>query len=1077
MRCRWMRGARREARKRREGRAAALIASIVRRALAGHRAVVAAAIALLVVSGWQLQHAKVDTLPEFAPVTVDVQTEALGLSAEEVEQLITVPLEQDLLDGVAWLESIHSESVPGLSKVEMVFEPGTDLYRARQVVQERISQAAGLPNVSRPPQMIQPVSSTSRVSMVSLSSKQLSPIRIGVLARWTIRPRLLAVPGVANVAIWGQRERQLQVQVDPKKLREKNVSLERVISSAGNSLWVSPLTFLEASTPGTGGFIDTPSQRLGIQHNLPIIGAQDLAKVAIDESTPGAPLTLGDVATVVEDHQPLIGDAVLDADTKDGGFLLVVEKLPGANTTDVAKGVDEALESLSAGLVGVDVDSSAYQPASYVDSSRHNTSRAIVLGLVLGLLVLFAVLLEWRAAVASGVAIIVSFMSAALVLHVFGTTFNLVTSAGLLMAIGVVVHDAVHSVHAVRQRPGDEQDVAPRSSILLAAQESAPTAVWATVVFALVVAPIFVMDGLSGDAFFPPAALACLIAIVVSVVVSITLTPALSLLLAPARGSATASPARRWSEPLRRGVAPALRTPILAIVAIVLVLGAALWVPRADKSLLPSLNDPDLTIHWTALPGTSLGEMDRITGRAAIELRKTPGVAHVVTQVGQAILGDQAVGSDSAEMWVRLDPAADHDAALGAVRRVVGGYIGVGHRVSTYGQNRTSEVLGQTSHAITLRVFGSDLGVLHQKADELRNVLAGIKGVNRSQVSSQPTEPTMEVQVDLARARQAGVKPGDVRRAAATLLSGIRVGSLFQDQKVFDVQIWSTPETRHSVADVLELPIDTPSGTAVRLGDVADVRVRPTEPVIRHEDVSRYVDVTADVGARNVGAVRGALREKLKDVAFPLEYHAEVLGTYDAQRQAQTRLLGFAVAAAVGVVLLLQAAVRSWRVAFIGSLLLPVAASGAVIAAWAMGGPWTFATVGGILAVVALAVRGMLSPLQRLGRLRLAGVPLDAALVERVAGEHLIPTVASAVVTAAVLVPTVVLGDRPGLEAWRPMAILILGGLVTTTVANVLLLPGLYLRFAPPGDPRESDVERDLDEAENTLASRGASIG
>ena len=223
---------------------------IVGTSLKARRAVVAIAVVIMVFGVWTLRRAETDVLPEFAPVTVDVQTEALGLSAEEVEQLITVPLEQDLLDGVAWLDHIESKSVPGLSSVHMIFEKGTDLYRARQVVQERISQAAGLPQVSRPPQMLQPQSSTARTSIISLSSKKLTPLQIGVLARWTIRPRLLAVPGVSNVAIWGQRERQLQVQVDPAKLRDKNVTLEQVIGSTGNALWVSPLTFLEASTPG-----------------------------------------------------------------------------------------------------------------------------------------------------------------------------------------------------------------------------------------------------------------------------------------------------------------------------------------------------------------------------------------------------------------------------------------------------------------------------------------------------------------------------------------------------------------------------------------------------------------------------------------------------------------------------------------------------------------------------------------------------------------------------------------------------------------------------------------------------------
>src|SRR6476659_4453071 len=284
--------------------------SIVGASLRSRLLVVALAVGLMVVGITQLRTMPVDVLPEFTPPYVEVQTEALGLSAEEVEQLITVPMEHDLLNGVPWLKTIHSKSVPGLYSILMNFDSGTDLVRARQMVTERLAQAFALPHVSKPPTMLQPVSSTGRVVMVGLSSKDVSLIEMGVLARWTIVPRLMGVPGVANVSIWGQRDRQLQVQVDPKRLQDQHVSLLQVLETAGNALWVSSLSFVEASTPGTGGFIDTAQQRLGIRHLSPIITAEGLAQVPVEDTT----LRLGDVATVVEDHQPLIGDAL----TNDG---------------------------------------------------------------------------------------------------------------------------------------------------------------------------------------------------------------------------------------------------------------------------------------------------------------------------------------------------------------------------------------------------------------------------------------------------------------------------------------------------------------------------------------------------------------------------------------------------------------------------------------------------------------------------------------------------------------------------------------------------------------------------------------
>src|SRR5215207_7186069 len=317
-------------------RTLSMMRSIVESSLKLRLLVVAIAVGVMVLGIGKMRTMPVDVLPEFIPTTVEIQTEALGLSAAEVEQMITVPMEQDLLNGVAWLDDIRSESVPGLSRIQMIFEPGTDPMRARQVVQERLTQAHALPNVSKPPAMIEPQASTSRIMMVRMSSQELSPIEMSVLARWTIKPHILGVPGVSNVAVFGQRERQIQVQVDPEKLRSLGVSLLDIIETTGNALWVSPLSFLEASTPGTGGFIDTPNQRLGIQHLLPIKTADDLAQVAIDRGPDATPLSLGDVATVVEDHQPLIGDGLVG----DGaGLVLVIEKFPNVNTLDVTRNV------------------------------------------------------------------------------------------------------------------------------------------------------------------------------------------------------------------------------------------------------------------------------------------------------------------------------------------------------------------------------------------------------------------------------------------------------------------------------------------------------------------------------------------------------------------------------------------------------------------------------------------------------------------------------------------------------------------------------------------------------------------
>ena len=353
------------------------------------RLVIAVALGLLLVAASQLKSAPVDVYPEFDPPSVQIQTEALGLSAAEVEQLITVPIEQDLLNGVPWLERIHSVSMPGLSAIDMTFQAGTNLLAARQMVEERMTQAHALPNVGSPPIMIQPLSSISRIGMIRLSSRHVSLVDMSVLARWKIRPRLMGVPGVANVAIYGQRDRQLQVLVDPRRLGAERVSLTRVIETAGNALWVSPLTFVEASTPGTGGFIESPNQRLNVQHISPISRPAQLAAVPVGSPSKSGTLRLGDVAKVIVDHQPLIGDAVAGGAPS---LYLVIEKSPGANTLQVTRDVESALAEMAPGLRGISIDTHVYRPATYLQTALKNVGLAGLIGLALLFVVLVALL-------------------------------------------------------------------------------------------------------------------------------------------------------------------------------------------------------------------------------------------------------------------------------------------------------------------------------------------------------------------------------------------------------------------------------------------------------------------------------------------------------------------------------------------------------------------------------------------------------------------------------------------------------------------------------------------------------------
>jgi len=998
----------------------------------------------------QLRDAPTDVLPEFTAPRVEVQTEALGLSAAEVEQLVTVPLEADLLNGVAGLDQIRSESVFGLSSIELIFEPGTDVMRARQLVQERLTGAIGLPHVSKPPVMIQPLASTSRVVMVGLSAKDLSLIEMSVLARWKIKPRLMGVPGVANVAIWGQRERQLQVQVDPEKLRAQGVSLNQVIETTGNALWVSSLSFVEASTPGTGGFIDTPNQRLSIQHISPITTPKDLAQVSV-EDTGSRRLRLSDVAAVVEDHQPLIGDGLVN---DNASLMLVIEKFPGSNTVDVTEDVEAALEALRPGLSGIEMDTTLYRPATFIETALSNLTRTLIVALILVIVLLGAFVFDWRAALISLVTIPLALLAAGLVLHLGGTTFNMLILAGLVIALGAVIDDAIVDVDNVRRRLRLHRKAgADRSTAAILAEASLEVRgplLYATLIVLVAVVPAFFLTGVIGS-FARPLVVAYALAVLASMVVALTVTPALALLLfARARLDRREPAATRW---LRRvydaALLPVLHRPLRALLAaaVVALAGLAVVPQLWGNSMVPSLQDRDVLIHWEGAPGTSHQEMNRITALASRELRSVPGVRNVGGHVGRAVTSDQVVGINAGELWVNIDPKADYQATTAAIQQVIDGYPGLSREVLTYPEERIRKALTGSDEAVVVRVYGQDLEVLRDKAEEVRESLSQIDGVVAPHVDLQAEEPTVEVEVDLAEALEHGIKPGDVRRSAATLLSGIQVGALFEDQKVFDVVVWGAPSIRNSLNSIEDLLIDTPDGDQVRLGDVAEVRITPSPNTIKRDAVSRYVDIGASVRGRDLGDVVNEVENALEDVTFPVEYHAELFGPYAEGTDDQGWALGLGAACAIGIFLLLQAAFGSWRLATVVFLTLPLALAGGALAAFAAGDIISLGSLIGLVTVFGIAARNGVMLIKHYQHLEDENEPFGPGLVVVGSQERLVPIVMTALATALAVLPLVIFGNIPGQEIVYPVAVVILGGLVTSTLLNLFVVPALYLRF------------------------------
>jgi CzcA family heavy metal efflux pump len=1020
--------------------------------------VMALAAGLMFFGVQQLRHTQVDVFPEFAPPRVEVQTPSLGLSATEVEELVTVPLEQSLA-GIPGLDELRSTSVEGLSSILLIFDRGTDLLTARQLVSERIAIIAPtLPTWSSPPFMIQPLSSTSRVMKIGLMSadEDLDLIDMSMIAYWKIRARLLRVPGVANVPIWGERLEMLQVQVDPYRLQEQDVTIEAVASATAEALEAGLLQYSEGHVIGTGGWVEDAGQRLSVRHVPAIVTADDLALVPV-QTRSGDSLHLQDVADLVRDHQPLLGDAVIN----DGpGLMLIVEKLPWANTLDVTEGVEEALAELEPGLPGFVIDAEIFRPATFIEESISNLSGAIFLGAILMILMLSLFLYEWRTALISVVAIPLSLVIAGLVLHTRGATINTMILAGFVIALGDIVDDAIIDIeNVVRRLRQHRREGGTRSTarvILDASLEVRSAIVYATLLEIVAILPIFMLTGLSG-AFFRPLATSYALALLASMLVALTVTPALSLIFfrSPRSLQHRESPV---VPPLKRAYLRVLR-PIVdrpkgayAVVAATTALGIVL-TPFLGQSLLPDFKERDFLMHWLTRPGTGQVEMVRITEQVNRELLTIPGVRNAGSHIGQALLMDEVVGIDFGENWVSVDPAVDYDDTVAAIQATVDGYPGLYRDVQTYLKERIREVLTGSSEPITVRVYGSDLQLLREQAEKVNEILGAIPGTKENHVEHQLDIPQIQVEVDLEAAQHYGLKPGDVRRAAARLIAGEEAGDLFRGGKAYDVQVWSTPETRNSLTDVQNLPLDTPAGGYVRLQDVADVSVVPVPNKIQHHDLSRSLDVGANLdGSRDLGSVVADLEAQIEELDWPAGFRAELLGEFTERQAASGRLWGFAIIAAIGVFLLLQASFTNGRLALLSFLTLPIALVGGVIAASVTGGVLSLGSLVGFFTVLGIVARNgimLISHYQHLEEQE--GMEFGKELVLRGAQERLIPISMTVLTTGLALVPLIIGGEIPGQEIEYPMAIVILGGLITATLLNLLVVPSLYLRFAKRG--------------------------
>lgn len=1020
-----------------------MVGSLVRASIRSRVLIAILAVAVGIVGLVALRATPVEPIPEFAPVTVEVQSEALGLSAQEVEDLVTVPLESNLLSGVAWVDTMQSASIPGLSSIVMTFEEGTDPIRARQVVQERLTQGALLTNASKAPVMLQPTSAANRVAMIGLSGTGQSLVDLSVLSRWTIRPKLMSVEGVANVSVWGMRDRQLHVQADPVRMQQHGVTLDEVVATAGNSLWVSPLSFLEASTPGRGGFLDLPQQRVNVQHVSPITDSTALGRVAVEGAT-GAPVALSDVATIVEAPPTIIGDGIVD-DTS--GLVLVVEKQPGTSTAEVSAGIQDALGALSVGLPGVTMDSTLYQPADYVDAAARNL--ALVAGLLLLLLVVAAALLyrAWRPVVVVVATVSLSLTIAWLVLWYRDAPVNLLVLTGLAAGAVLAIAQAAAAVDALGRAPGG---LAPLERVGVAYRSLGVAAVYTTLAAVLLAVPAYLLEGRAG-AFLPEAATGFLLATAGSLLVAVLVAPAITGLLgmgSPTRTAVPQSVSRRLASTAGRLASSAVALALVLVVGIAaaLALGAGLGVDTR-----PGFMEQSLVLRVTAPEGTSPQAVARTLGTVAGQVRGLDGVTGVGGHVGRAVTGERIVGTNSGELWISLTGGADREAVTASTMDAVRSAGDLDATIGTFLDGRVDAISPDPDGPLVVSVYGPEPETLRTSAIAALDVVAGTAGVTNARLVEPPTEENIQITVDLASTEALGMTPGDVRRQAATLVGGLEVGAIFEEQKVFDVQVWTGEDLRNSPDKVRQLPISTPAGTQVPLGEIATVEVTQQPTVITRESVQRRLDIVADVDG---GGVRDAVATSLSRMTMPAEYHAQVRDESAAISDNLRDVVLYAVAAVLGILLLLQAATRNWWTAALATAAVPLGMTGGFLAALVVGD----LTVGALVGLLALAVLGVHNALT------VARVPADHA--DDPAGHATLAATGAALpataMTALVGLAVAVFGGRAGLEGIADLAVVVTGGALTTGLVAVVVLPAVAARY---GNRVESVEELSFDDS------------
>jgi len=1019
-----------------------------------NRLVMLALAVLLFVFGIRsAMQAPLDVFPDFAPPQVVIQTEAPGLSAEEVEQLVTVPLETQL-NGMADLETIRSSSIVGLSVITCVFEAGTDIFRARQLITEKFQLASShLSARAGPPQMMPIISNVGIILKISLTAEKTSLMDLRTLADWTVRPRLLAVPGVAQVTTFGGEVKQYQVIPDPAKLKDYNLTLAELTNAARR-----------ANQNAGAGFFDTAQQSMVIQGEGRVHSLADLEN-AVVEVRNNVAIRIKDVARVQFGAEYKVGDSSTSGKPS---VFLVVNKQPWANTLTSTQAAEAALDEVRRALpADVVLDAGIFRQASFIERSIANINTAMIQGGILVIIVLLLFLFSWRAGVISFTAIPLSLLVAVIVLERLGGTINTMTLGGLAIAIGEVVDDAIIDVENVfrrlRENHARENPEPVLSVIYHASTEVRGSVVYATVIVALVFLPIFSLSGLAGR-IFAPLGYAYIISILASLFVALTVTPALCYYLLPqvATRSEDTATVRFLKRRYRRVLDPVLNHPLAVIGLSVLLLGGALAsIPFLGGEFLPEFNEGNLIIHMNGLPSTSLEESMRVGAIVQSRLKEVPETFKTAQRSGRAELGEDTFGPNITELDVNLRESPRlRDEVIDDVRKHLEGVVGFTFNIMQFISERIEETLTGTTATVVVKVFGPDLDVLQAKATEVRNIMSGIAGVTDLSLEQQTGVPKLLIQFHRDAMALYGMNSSDVAEAIQTAFFGTKVSEVFEQQKSFDMVVRFDKSAASNLDAIRNTPVDTPLGGRIPLDQLADVQIVNAPDTINRENAQRRIVISSNVEGTRSNVVQEIKRKVGGAVQLPPGYYIAYGGQYEAQSEAFRQILLLGGAAVVGIFLLLFLAFRSLRQTVIVMSNLPLALIGGVAAVLiASGGETSVASLVGFVTLFGIATRNGIMLMTHYNHLMIEEkMPFGRDLIVRGALERLSPILMTALTAGLGLLPLALSAGRPGRELEQPMAVVIIGGLLTSTFLNMAVLPTLFLKFGRAVDPEQRAI-------------------